>query len=132
VARFFDIYESELKKVNHPAHRTFNLDETRITTVQQRHSKVVSMRGKKDVESLTSAERGNLITVVTRMSASGTYVPPLAVFPRKNMKEELMDGEPASSVSACHPSGWIQTYTFTKWFDHFVHFESLRQMILSC
>jgi hypothetical protein len=38
------------------------------------------------------------------------------------MKEELMDGAPAGSILACHPSGWIQTDMFTKWFDHFVHF----------
>ena len=90
--------------------------------MQHRHSKVISMRGKKEVASLTSAERGNLITVVTCMNATGTYVPPLIVFPRKNMKEELMDGAPAGSFAACHPSGWIQTDIFTKWFDHFVHF----------
>jgi hypothetical protein len=41
------------------------------------------MMDKKEVESLTMAERGNLITVVTCMTASGTYVPPLTVFPRK-------------------------------------------------
>ena len=89
--------------------------------MQHRHSKVISMRGKKEVASLTSAERGNLITVVTCMNATGTYVPPLIVFPRKNMKQEPMDGAPAVSNSACHPSGWIQTDIFTKWFDHFVH-----------
>jgi len=55
VARCFDIYESELRKVNHPVHRIFNVDETGITTVQHRHFKVVSMRGKKEVVSLTSA-----------------------------------------------------------------------------
>jgi hypothetical protein len=33
VARFFDIYESELRKVNHKAHRTFNVDATWITTM---------------------------------------------------------------------------------------------------
>jgi len=55
VASFFDIYESELIKVNHPVHRIFNADATGITTVQHRHSKVVSMRGKKEVASLTSA-----------------------------------------------------------------------------
>jgi len=122
VARFFDIYESEVGKVNHQAHRIFNVDETGITTVQHRRSKVVSLRGKKEVASLTSAERGNLITVVTCMNATGTYVPPLIVFPRIKMKQELMDGAPAGSISACHPSGWIQTDIFTKWFDHFVHY----------
>ena len=32
-----------------------------------------------------------------------------------------MDGIPAGTISACHPSGWIQMDMFTKWFDHFVH-----------
>ena len=48
------------KKGYHPAHRIFGVDETGITTVQHRHSKVVSMRGKKEVASLTLAERGSL------------------------------------------------------------------------
>ena len=99
----------------------FIVDVTGITAVQHRHSKVVSMRGKKEVASLTSAERGNLITVVTYMNATGTYVPPLIVFSIKNMKEELMDGAPAGSISSCHPSGWIQIDIFTEWLDHFVH-----------
>ena len=51
----FNIYESELRKVNHPVHRIFSADATGITAVQHRHSKVVSMRGKKEVASLTSA-----------------------------------------------------------------------------
>jgi hypothetical protein len=55
VARIFDIYESELRKVNHPVHRIFNADETGIINVQHRNSKVVSMRGKKEVAFLTLA-----------------------------------------------------------------------------
>jgi len=38
VAMFFDIYESELRKVNHPVHRIFTVEERGITTVQHRHS----------------------------------------------------------------------------------------------
>jgi len=55
IARFSDIYKSEPRKVNHPVHRMFSLDETGITTVQHRHSKGVSVRGKKELTSLTSA-----------------------------------------------------------------------------
>jgi len=51
--------------------------------VQHRQGKVVSMRRKKEVDSLISAERKNLIAVVTCMSDSETYVPPLTAFPRK-------------------------------------------------
>jgi hypothetical protein len=57
------------------------------------------MRGKKEFAS-NSAERGNLITVVTCMNATGKYVPPLIMFLRKNMKEELIDGAPAGSILA--------------------------------
>ncbi|KAJ4432782.1 hypothetical protein ANN_21421 [Periplaneta americana] len=122
VAKFFDNYEPLLTKVNRNPHRVYNVDETGITTVQHKHRKVIGMKGKKQVASLTSSERGNLITIVTCMNAAGTYVPPLVIFPRKNMKEELMDGAPAGSISACHPSGWIQADIFTKWFDHFIQF----------
>jgi hypothetical protein len=122
VARCFDIYEPEVRKANHPVHGIFSVDKTGITTVQYRQSKVVSIRGKKEVASLISAERGNLITIVTCTIATGTYVPPLIAFPRKNMKEEIMVGAPAGSISACHPSDWIEMYIFTKWFNLFVPF----------
>ena len=56
------------------------------------------------------------------MNATGTYIPPLIMFQKKNTEEELTDGEPAGSISACHLSCWIQMDIFTKWFNHFVHF----------
>jgi hypothetical protein len=40
------------------------------------------------------------VTVVTCRS-----VPPRLVFPRSNMKAELLDGAPPGSVAACHKGG---------------------------
>ena len=54
VAIFFDIYESELRKFNHPVHRIFNADATGYSMLCNRGT-VVSMRAKKEVASLTSA-----------------------------------------------------------------------------
>lgn len=122
VSTFFDLYEPEYNKLQDPFQRIFNVDETGITVVQHKHSKVISLRGKKQVSSLTSAERGKLITVVTCMNASGVYVPPLFIFPRKNMKAELMIGAPSGAVAECHISGWVQTDIFTRWFKHFIKF----------
>ncbi|XP_069669360.1 uncharacterized protein [Periplaneta americana] len=122
VAVFFDIYERELEKVNFDGHRVYNVGETGLTVVQHKYQKVVSMRGKKQISNLTSTERGALITIVTCMNATGNFVPPLFVFPRKNMKAELMDGAPPGSISGCHTSGWVQTNIFSKWFDHFIKF----------
>ncbi|XP_063232742.1 uncharacterized protein LOC134536762 [Bacillus rossius redtenbacheri] len=122
VNAFFDFYEKELDKIHCNAHRVYNVDETGLTVEQHKLQKVVASKGKKQISNLTSAERGSLITTVTCMNAAGTFVPPLFVFPRKNMKAELMDGAPPGSISACHISGWIQTDIFSKWFDHFVNF----------
>jgi len=55
VAIFLDIYESGLKKVNNPVRRIFNAGKTGIITVQHRDTKVFSMKGKKEVASLTLA-----------------------------------------------------------------------------
>ena len=41
------------------------------------------------------------MTVVTYMNATGIYVPTLLVFPRSNMKAELLDGAPPGSIAAC-------------------------------
>jgi len=67
-----------------------------------------------------SAERGSLVTVVNCMSLTGHFIPPLLVFPRKNMKQELMNGTPPGSIHTCHPSGWIQSEIFSQWFLHFM------------
>ncbi|XP_050306291.1 uncharacterized protein LOC126743304 [Anthonomus grandis grandis] len=79
-------------------------DDIGITTVQHKHSRVLSLRGKRKVEALTTSETGALVTVVTCMSATGIYVPSMLVFPRKNMKPELLNGAPPGTIARCHPS----------------------------
>jgi hypothetical protein len=69
--------------------------------VRHRHSKVLGLKGKRQISALQAAERGALITVVTCMSPTGNYVPPLLIFPRKNMKIELMNCTPPVSIYAC-------------------------------
>nr|CAH7767143.1 unnamed protein product [Callosobruchus chinensis] len=89
VSGFFDLYEPEYNKIQNPSQRVFNVDETGITIVQHKHSKVISLKGKKQISTLTSAERGKLITIITCMNASGVYIPPVLIFPRKNMKADI-------------------------------------------
>lgn len=120
VDRFFDLLEPALEKIKFNPLRTYNVDETGITTVQSKHPRVISLKGKKQVCALTAAERGALVTIVFCMNAAGGFVPPLFVFPRKNMKQELLDGAPPGSIASCHPSGWIQQHIFTQWFRHFI------------
>ena len=120
VASFFKLLKDSLdeKKISH--HRIFNVDETGITTVQARPSKIIALKGKHQVGTATSAERGVLITAVICNSASGLYVPPMLIFPRVRGKAELENGTPPSTLMAYHPSGWMQSHLFTEWFRHFL------------
>lgn len=102
VAAFFDIYEPELMRINVNSSRLYNCDETGISVVQYKHTKILARKEKRQVASLTSSERGSLITVVMCFSAAGHYVLPLIVFPRKNMKNELKQRY-ATGLNFCLP-----------------------------
>lgn len=119
---FYDLLENVCQEKKFAADRIFNVDETGLSIVQSKHPKIIARRGKKQIAAMTSAERGSLITVVACMSPAGIFVPPMMIFPRKNMTETLMRGAPLGSIGRAHPSGWIQTYLFTRWFQHFIEF----------
>lgn len=122
VAKFFDILEMEYEKKKYTADRVFNVDETGLSIVQTKIPKVVGSKGKRQIGALTAAERGSLVTTICAMSASGIFVPPMLIFPRKNMTETLMRGAPLGSIGKCHPSGWVQSNLFTDWFRHFIKY----------
>lgn len=73
---FFDIYEKEMEKIKFNPLRVFNVDETGLTVVQHKHSRVISLKGKKQVSTITSAERGKLVTMVAGITflASGVLL----------------------------------------------------------
>lgn len=120
VKEFFDILEAEMEKTHYPPDRIFNVDETGLTIVQSKIPQVIGKKGKKQIGALTAAERGSLCTLVCCMSASGFFVPPMMIFPRKNFTDVLMKGAPPGSIGKVHPSGWIQSNLFTEWFRHFI------------
>ncbi len=51
---------------------------------------------------------------------AGYFVPPMLIFPRKNHSALLEKGAPPGALIRVHPSGWVQTYLFTEWFQHFI------------
>lgn len=57
VTKVFDLFSSLMEKYRFSPNNIYNVDETGILTVPNKPSKVVALRGKKQVGSLTSAER---------------------------------------------------------------------------
>jgi len=66
--------------IQHTPARLHNCDETCITIVQHKHTKILGLKGMRQISSFLSAERGSLVTVVNCMIPNGHFIPPLLVF----------------------------------------------------
>lgn len=78
------------------------------------------MKGKKQVGSITSGERGVLTTAIMCMSATGQHLPPFMIFPRVRMHDGLKKGAPNGTKFCCNPSGYVNSEILLDWLDHFI------------
>ncbi|XP_043212195.1 SH3 domain-containing protein C23A1.17-like [Amphibalanus amphitrite] len=97
----------------------WNVDETGVTTVQK-PPQVVTARGSRQVGSLTSAERGELVTVCAAVSACGNTVPPMLIFPRVRYQPHFVRDGPPGCIGSAYPSGWMTKENFKIFLVHFV------------
>lgn len=119
VQKFFENIRSVMEKMKIEPMRLYNQDETGITTVQKKCSKVFALKGSKRVGSATSAERGRTITGVFCMSAGGHFIPPMLIYPRKRMSANLQKSGPDGAVYCCSNNGWSNAELFNEWLVHF-------------
>lgn len=115
---FYKNLETIMDKKNFGPSQIFNVDETGISTVQN-PGRILGPKGQKQVGAVTSWERGKNITVCCAMSASGSYVPPMFIFPRKRLTPLLEKDGPAGSLYRCSHNGWITEELFLEWLQHF-------------
>ncbi|CAG5026105.1 unnamed protein product [Parnassius apollo] len=87
---------------------------------QTSYLKFMLKKGKKIVGKVVSAERGQTVTAVCCMGATGIFVPPALIFPRKRQKPELMDGAPEDSLQLVSDSGYMNSDLFIIWLNHFI------------
>ncbi|CAI6376558.1 unnamed protein product [Macrosiphum euphorbiae] len=95
------------------------MDESALTTVQK-PSKIFAQKGKKQVGVLTSAERGQYVTVVCCIGSSGQCVPPALIFPRKTFNANLYDGAPPGTFKMYQDTGYMTGELFIEWMNHFI------------
>ena len=116
----FDLYEKERTAHDYPPSRIFNVDESGLTVVQKKLQKILALKGKCQIGALPAAERCSLITIIVCISASGIFVPPLIVFPRKNANHLLTRGAPPDTIFTYQPYGSISCEIFMDWFKHII------------
>ena len=127
IAKFFDILNGVVTKHNIVGRNILNLDESGITTVQK-VPKVISQKGSKQVGQVTSAERGELVTICGIISATGQSIPPAFVFPRKNYRDIMLNGAPEGSLGLVSESGWMTAEIFLQVMEHVVrHTQASRE-----
>ena len=120
VRKFFALLTEIVDKYKLDGTRIYNCDESGMKTVQQKHSKVIAVKGKKQVGSMTSAERGKNVTVVCCTNACGHYIPPFFIFGRKRMNPVFMDHAPISAKGFAQENGWMTMELFKSYLEHFV------------
>jgi hypothetical protein len=106
----------------HNPARRYNCDEPGITIAQHKRTKMLGLKGKRQISSGRSADQGSLVRVVTCLSPTGHFIRPLLVFPIKYLKQELMNGTPPGKIHTRHSSGWIQSEIFTHRFLRFIKY----------
>jgi hypothetical protein len=75
-----------MRETNFPPVRYCNLDKIRISNAPRSVPKFVTTKGKKTtVCKVTSKEKGQTVTTAYCTSASGLYVLPALIFPRKQI-----------------------------------------------
>ena len=95
----------------------FNADETGVTIVHKL-SKVVAHIGRRNVPSLTSADKH---TVLACVSASGQVLPSFMLYPRKRpVPEKMREGAYPNTIFQVSDNGWITKELFFEWFKLFV------------
>lgn len=119
VEKFFDNLEVVHSRFGPiPPERIWNTDEKALTTVQK-PSKVVAPLGEKQIGSVTSAERGQLVTLIAAINAIGNHIPPMLIFPRVHFKDFMTNGAPPGTIGDTNPSGWSTEVIFKNFLKHF-------------
>lgn len=120
VTNFFMKLTSVYKKYGFEAKDIWNVDETGLITVQK-PGHLVATKGEWWVGSITSAERGCLVTMALACNAMGNIIPPHFVFPRKKSQPHFIRGGPEDSIGTANGTGWMKEEDFIAFLRHFVH-----------
>lgn len=118
VGKFFEILDEVITKYNITPPRMYNMDESGIHTVPSKLPKILAHKRRKQVGFLTSAERDQNVIVVLCVSASGQFIPPAIIFPRKR-NELLYQSVLYGTLCLYNESGYMKSETFLHFLEHF-------------
>ena len=81
---------------------------------------MIARKNEKQIDKITSGERGTFVTILGAINAAGNSVPPFMVFFRVHFKDSMLHGALPGTVGAAHQTGWMTTKNFTVFMQHFI------------
>lgn len=118
---FFDNLQSVLScnpKLTDPT-RIYNLDET-CTNTHLSPEKVIAPTGIRGVQQANSDERGTTVTTCCVISAAGTFLPPVMIFPRQKVNAQMTESGAPGMLALANSSDWMNADAFDSVMDHFI------------
>lgn len=103
----FDILEKVYDEKRFTANRIFNVDEIGLSIVESKFRKIIARHGKKQIWTITFAEKGSLVTIELSWNFRVT------IFPEKNLSQILKTDAPVGYYRSSSPF-WMNL-------DEFVH-----------
>nr|CAH7731311.1 unnamed protein product [Callosobruchus chinensis] len=120
VNHFYVILENLVDQYKIDSTKIYNVDESGFSTVQKKSQKIVSRKGKKNVGTVASRERGVNTTFIVSANAAGHFAAPMIIFKRKRMMAELGVGAPPGCLVQISDTGYINTELFVVWLREFI------------
>ncbi|KAG5876261.1 hypothetical protein JTB14_022284 [Gonioctena quinquepunctata] len=120
VDEFYTNYEILLARQDFTPDRILNSDETGITTVLNT-PKVLAEKKQRQVGQLVPAERGELVTFCTIITATGNSI---YIFTRVHYKDHFLKDAPEGSLRLATESGWIDADLFINAIQHLMKLTS--------
>lgn len=126
VQQFFILLKEVMDQYKFTPDKIFNVDETNISIVPKSSPKIIAKKGRRHVGGLTAGERGEGITAEICMSAAGSFMPPMLIFPQVKENLNFLKDALAGAWAEFHKTGYMQTDIFTRWFKKFVEFSQAK------
>lgn len=110
----------KLQPLGLQAAQIYNTDETGICVVTK-PGKVLASKGGKNVRARTGGERGENVTAVVTVNATGSHIlPPTLIFRGKSLNVDLTEGAPEGTIFAYSKRSFIDSELFVEWFKRFI------------
>lgn len=120
----FSNFSDLLTKVNDKHHLTpdkiYNVGETNIIVNPNGQSKILALEACHPVGVLSFAKKGENLTGVMCFSASGAFVHPMLIFPRKIRQQAFQLNLLPGAWTEVYETGWMTKPLFCTWFEKFI------------